>query len=180
MQAHFHLSHSQSGAWHRTPPPDNHVHFTKEDFDLKPNETFDPVPSDSEHDLYLIKNVKRKVRAWPCSDHSFETEKPKIRKPISRLKLHLEKVKLRHKPFMKDQNDEILDSGDELTWSWIPWLNPQDGKSYIRARATARAGRANIYRDEAGAEKIASDMFGGRQVGNFNLWLEPPDVSGTG
>ena len=80
---------------------------------------------------------------------------------------------------MKDRKDEILDSEDELTWSWIRGLSPQDGKAYILARAAARAGRANIYRDEAKTEKIASDMFGGKEVGNFNLWLEPPNVSGA-
>ena len=81
---------------------------------------------------------------------------------------------------MKDQTDEILNSGDELILGWIRRLNPQDGKAYIQARAAARAGRANIYRDEVGAEKITSNMFGGRQVRNFNLWLEPPDVPSAG
>ena len=96
------------------------------------------------------------------------------------MKLHLENVNERPKAFMKDQTDEILNSGDELILGWIRRLNPQDGKAYIRARAAARAGRANIYRDEVGAEKITSNMFGGRQVRNFNLWLEPPDVPSAG
>ena len=30
-----------------TPPPDDRAYFTKDDFDPKANETFDPVPSDS-------------------------------------------------------------------------------------------------------------------------------------
>ena len=61
-----------------TPLPDHHVYVTKADFDPKANETFDPAPSDSENNLYLITNGKWKARAWARSDHGLETKKAKI------------------------------------------------------------------------------------------------------
>ena len=46
-----------------TAPPEGSAYFANDDFGTKANETFDPVPSDSENDVYLINNGKRKARA---------------------------------------------------------------------------------------------------------------------
>ena len=121
----------------QTPPPDNQPYFGKQAFDTKTGrDDYDPAVSDSENELYLIKFDKRKARALPRSDHGFEHQKAKCRMCFIRMWKHLEEVKRRHKKFMGPRKAQIVDSDDEAGFSWLKWLNPQDGKSNVRARAS--------------------------------------------
>ena len=91
------------------------------------------------------------------------------------MKKHLEELKRRHRAQKGIKPDEIIDSDQEDVFDWIKWLNPQDGKDYIRVHLAAREGfetytkkNKNIKAGEARA--IA--MFGERGKGEFNEWLE--------
>jgi len=95
-----------------TPPPDEREYFRKDQFDLV-DETYDPVVSDSENELYLMKFGKRKAKAWPRTDHGFEHSKAKIRKRITQMRKHLQQVQACHKKFKGAKTNEIVDSDDE-------------------------------------------------------------------
>ena len=97
------------------------------------------MASDLDNELYLIKFGKKKAKAWPRSDHGYEKEKAKCRSRINRLKIHLRELKKRHCTYMGPRAAEILDSEDESNFEWVKWLNSQDRKAFIRARAAARA-----------------------------------------
>ena len=67
-----------------------------------------------------------------------------------------------------------MDSDDEGGFSWLKWLNPQDGKSYVRARASANAAAVDFKRNnnQKASDKIALASFGKRGRGDFNLWSD--------
>jgi len=135
------------------------------------DETYDPVVSDSENELYLMKFGKRKVKVWPRTDHGFEHLKAKIRKRITRLRKHLQEVQACHKKFKGAKKNEIVDSDDEDMFSWVWWLNLQSGKDFVKARAAARAGAHHLdtnSNDEKGAKVAAKARFGKPQKGAFN------------
>ncbi|KAF8416220.1 hypothetical protein EV426DRAFT_703735 [Tirmania nivea] len=153
----------------QTPRLDNRGYFPVDKFDLS-DDTYDPVVSNLENELYLMKFGKHKGKVWPRSDHGWEHERAKIWKRIARLMKYKKELKRRHRAFKGQNKDKLIDSEYEGEWSWVQWLNPQDGKGYMRARATARAaGRYNHeYDDEKAAEAVAITIFGEPEVGNFN------------
>ena len=163
----------------QTPPPDDRPYFTKNQFNTEAGDNYDPAVSDSENELYLIKFGKRKAKAWPRSDHGFEHQKAKCRMRLTRMRKHLEELKRRHRKFMGPKKAEIIDSDDEGGFSWLKWLNPQDGKSYVRARAAANAAAIDlgINLDQKASEKIALAAFGKRGKGDFNLWSDNEQAS---
>ena len=81
------------------------------------DETYDPVVSDSENELYLMKFGKHKAKAWPRTDHGLEHSKAKIRKRITRIRKHLQEVQAPYKKFMGAKKDEIVDSDDDDVFS---------------------------------------------------------------
>jgi len=143
-----------------TPPPDERVYFHKDQFELV-DETYDPVVSDSENELCLMKFGKRKAKAWPRTDHGFEHSKTKIRKTITRLRRHLQEVPAHHKKFKRAKKNEIVDSDDDDVFNWVRWLNAQSGKDFVKARIAARAGAHHLganANDEKGAD-ISNEIF---------------------
>ena len=158
----------------QTPPPDDRLYFGKEVFDTKAGrDDYDPAVSDSENELYLIKVGKRKARAWPRSDHGFEHHKVRCRMRLIRMRNHLEEVKRRDKKFMRPKKGKIIDRDDD-GFKWLKWLNPQDGKSYVGARAGAKAALTDYYKNknEEAAKKIALASFGKRGRKDSNLWSD--------
>jgi len=127
------------GVGAQTPPPDERPYFTAAHWAAR-EEPYDPPAPDSENDLYVMKFGKRKAKAWPRSNHGFEHEKAKVRKRLRRMKEHMKELKRRHRQFKGPEAGEIINSDDEARFSWVKWLNPQDGKAYVRARAAADAG----------------------------------------
>ncbi|KAF8415070.1 hypothetical protein EV426DRAFT_701827 [Tirmania nivea] len=129
------------GTRDQTPRPDDRGYFPMDKFNLS-DDTYDPVVSDSENELYLMKFGKRKGKAWPRSDHGWEYERAKRQKRIARLMKHKKELKRCHR----------------------------DGKGYVRARAATRAaGRYNYeHDDEKAAEAMAIAIFGKPEVGDFN------------
>jgi len=160
-----------------TPPPDERVYFSKNQFDIE-DTTYDPAVSDSENELYLIKFGKRKAKAWPSSDHGFEHQKAKMRKRMNRMRKQFVELKKRHKKFMGPKKDEIVDSEEEEVFGWMRWSNLQSGKGFVKARAAA-ATAADAYGtnpdDEKAAEAVAKASFGKRQKGDFNEWMDDID-----
>jgi len=153
-----------------TPPPDICEYFCKDQFDLV-NKTYDPVVSDSENELYLMKFDKHKAKAWPHTDHGFEHSKTKIWKRITQLQKHLQEVQARHKKFKGAKKNEIVDSDDKDVFGWVRWLNPQSRKDFVKARAAAWAGVHHLGangNDKKGAEAAAKGRFGKPQKGDFN------------
>ena len=71
----------------QSPPPDDRDYFEHDKFEQEP--PHDPVTSDSENELYLIKFGKKKPISWPRTDHGFEHSKAKVRKRIRYLKAQL-------------------------------------------------------------------------------------------
>ena len=82
-------------------------------------------------------------------------------------------VKRRHKKFMGPKKGKIIDSDDDR-FKWLKCLNPQDGKSYVGARAGAKAAVTdyNKNKNEKAAKKIALASFVKRGRGDFNLWSD--------
>ena len=87
------------------------------------------------------------------------------------MRKHWEEVKRRHKRFIRLRNAQIVDYDDKGGFSWLKWLNPKDGKSYIRARASANAATVNFKRNknQKALEKIALASFSKRSRRNFHL-----------
>jgi len=54
-----------------TPFPNECKYFYKDQFDLV-DKIYNPVVSDSENELYLIKFGKHKAKCWPYTDHRFK------------------------------------------------------------------------------------------------------------
>ncbi|KAF8415029.1 hypothetical protein EV426DRAFT_710594 [Tirmania nivea] len=106
-----------------SPAPDDRPYFREDEFDMQVD-PYDPIASDSENELYLIRFGRRKAKAWPRTDHGFEHGKARYRKKIGQFKRQLEEYKRRHKNFKGRNKDEILDSDEEIPFSWIKWLNP--------------------------------------------------------
>ena len=79
-----------------------------------------------------MKFGKRKAKAWPRSDHDFEHEKAKVRKHIKRMQKYIKELKRRHWVFMGLAAGDIINSDNEEDFSWLKWLNPQNGKEYVR------------------------------------------------
>jgi len=153
-----------------TPPLDELVYFRKDQFDLV-DKTYNPVVSDSENELYLMKFGKSKAKAWRHTDHEFEHSKAKIWKRITRLRKPLQEVQACHKKFKGAKKNEIVDSDDDDVFSWVRWLNPQRGKDFVKARAAARAGAHHLSanaNNEKGAEVAAKAKFGKPHKGDFN------------
>jgi len=121
-----------------------------------------------------MKFGKRKAKAWPRSDHGFEHEKAKVRKHIKRMQKHMKELKRRHWVFMGLAAGDIINSDNEADFSWLKWLNPQDGKEYVRGRAAAVVGGQHYQQtnDEQVAEGVALAAFGSRGVGDFNYESE--------
>jgi len=63
-----------------------------------------------------------------------------------------------------------MNSDNKEDFSWLKWLNPQDGKEYMRTRAAAVAGGEYYQQtnDEQAAEGVALAAFGSQGVGDFN------------
>jgi len=118
--------------------------------------------SDSENDLYIMKFGKEKAKAWPRSDHGFEHKKAKIRKCLRRMKDHMAELKRRHQVFMGPAAGEIINSDNEEDFSWLKWLNTQDGKAYVRGRAATIVGGQYYQQtnNEQVAEGVALAVFG--------------------
>jgi len=116
----------------QTPPPDERPYFTAAYWAAR-EDPYDPPTSDSENDLYVMKFRKRKAKAWPRSDHGLEHEKAKVRKRLRRMKEHMAELKRHHRVFKSPAAGEIINSDNEEDFSWWKWLNPQDGKEYVRA-----------------------------------------------
>jgi len=76
----------------------------------------------------VIKFEKRRAKAWPRSDHGFEHEKRKIHKHIRCMQEHMKKLKRYHQVFMGPAAGEIINLHNAQDFSWLQWLNPQDGK----------------------------------------------------
>ena len=158
----------------QTPPPDDRPYFGKDAFDTKAGrDDYDPAVSDSENELYLIKFAKKKARTWPRSDHGFEHQKARCQMRLIRMRNHLEEAKRRHKKFMRPKKGKIIDS-DNDGFKWLKWLSPQDGKSYVGARAGAKAELTdyNKNKNEKVAKNIALGSFGKRGREDFNLWSD--------
>ena len=62
--------------------------------------------------------------------------------------------------------NKIIDSDDEANYTWVKWLNPQYTKSYVEARAAARAASRifAINNDKRAADQLAIDSFGEPQT----------------
>jgi len=116
----------------QTLPPDERPYFTVADWAAR-EVPYDPPLSDSENDLYIMKFGKRKAKAWPRSDHSFEHEKAKVRKCIRQMQKHMKELKRHHWVFKGPAAGEIINSDNKEDFSWLKWLNPQDGKEYMMA-----------------------------------------------
>jgi len=69
---------------------------------------------------------------------------------------------------------EIINSDNEKDFSWLKWLNPQDGKEYVRGRVAAVTGEQHYQQtnDEQAAEGVAIAAFGPWGVGDFNYESE--------
>jgi hypothetical protein len=67
---------------------------------------------------------------------------------------------------------EIIDSDNDV-FTWMKWLNPQDGKAYIRACQPAQAVLLHYGAtgDNDASELVATEAFGPRGAGNFNDWM---------
>ena len=154
-------------------PPHEQGYFTRQEFDTS-HTMYNDVPSDSEGDLYLMRYGRRKPKAWPWSEHGFEYEKARVRKRINSIRKHHKMLKERHQEFMGPKKDVIIDSDNEALFAWVKWLNPQDGKSYLKGQQAAK--RATlvlaIEGDNDAAEDMAMSTFGPHGVGNFNDWVE--------
>jgi len=135
---------------------------------------YDSPVSDSENDLYVMKFGKRKAKAWPRSDHGFEHEKAKVCKHIRRMQEHMKELKRCHRVFMGPAVGEIINSDNEEDFSWLKWLNPQDGKEYVRGPAAAVASGQHYQQTNDGqaAEGVAIAAFNPRVVGDFNYESE--------
>jgi len=157
----------------QTPPPDERPYFTAADWAAR-EDSYDPPPSDSENDLYIMKFGKRKAKVWPRSDHGFEHEKAKVRRHIRCMQKHMKELKRCHRVFKGPAVGEIINLDNETDFSWLKWLNPQDGKEYVRARAAAVAGGQHYKQtnDEQAAKGVALALFGPRGVGDFNYESE--------
>jgi len=160
-----------------SPSPDERENFRKDQFNLV-DETYDTVVSDSANELYLMKFVKRKAKAWPYTNHGFEYSKTKIRKRITRMRKHLQQVQAHHKNFKSAKKNEIVDLDDKDVFSWVQWLNPQSGKDFMMARAAARAGEHHLgtnRNDEKWPKAAAKARFGKAQKKDFKWWMEDND-----
>ncbi|KAF8438320.1 hypothetical protein BGX38DRAFT_1273711 [Terfezia claveryi] len=76
--------------------------------------------------------------------------------------------------FGKKKPKAWLRTNHSFDFSWLKWLNSQDGKSYVRARPLARAAAKAFKRsnDEKAAERVAIARFGGPpQEGEFYKWF---------
>jgi len=145
----------------QTPPPDERPYFTAGDWATR-EDPYDPPLFDSENDLYIMKFGKGKAKAWPRSDHGFEHEKAKVHKRIRRMQKHMKELKRCHWVFKGPVVGEIINSDNEADFSWPKWLNPQDGKEYVRARVAAVAGGQHYQQtnDKQAAEGVALAAFG--------------------
>jgi len=74
------------------------------------------------------------------SDHDFEHEKANVCKHIKCMQKHMKELKRCHWVFMGPVAGDIVNSDNEADFSWLKWLNPQDGKEYVRGRAAAVTG----------------------------------------
>jgi len=81
-----------------TPSPDERVCFCKDQFNLV-YETYDPVVSNSENELCLMKFGKCKGKVWLRTDPGFAYSRAKIWKRITRLQKQLQEVQACHKKF---------------------------------------------------------------------------------
>ena len=90
------------------------------------------------------------------------------------MRKHLEKVKRWHKKFMGLGKAQRVDSDDTGEWRWLTWLKTQDARSYVRARASAKAAAVDFkqIKNHKPSEKIALASFGNRSRGDFNLWSD--------
>jgi len=143
------------------PPPDKWPYFTVANWATKEDPN-DPLLSDSENNLYIMKFGKHKAKAWPRSDHGFEHKKAKIRKGIRHMQKHMKELKRRPWVFKGLVAEEIINSDNKEDFSWLKWLNPQDEKEYVRVRAAVVAGRQHYQQtnDEQAAEGVALAAFG--------------------
>jgi len=123
----------------QTPPPDERPYFMVAYWAAR-EDPYNPPASDSENDLYVMKFGKRKAKVWPRSDHGLEHEKAKVRKHLRHMKDHIAELKRCHRVFIGPAAGEIINSDNEEDFSGLKWLNPQDGKEYMRERAAAVAG----------------------------------------
>jgi len=80
----------------QTPPPDERPYFRAADWAAR-EDPYNPLPSECENDLYIVKFGKRKAKAWPRSNDGFEHEKAKVRKRIRRMQKHMKELKRRHR-----------------------------------------------------------------------------------
>jgi hypothetical protein len=178
------------GVDEQSPPPDDRGYFAYDHFDLD-DSPYDPIPSDSENEVYLINFGKKKPKSWPRSDEGYEKTKAKTRKRICRLQSHLKEIKSRHRKFMAEKSRNVIDSDDDA-FSLIRYLNPQSGKQYLKARRAARAGRVaweaeneRVVANEGTAEadirariaatRAAKAIYGEPSTGDFNTF--PDDDS---
>jgi len=102
----------------QTLPPDERPHFTAAHWAAR-EDPYDPLASDSENDLYMMKLGKRKAKAWPRSDHGFEHEKAKVRKHIRRMQEYIKELKRYHWVFMGPAAGEIINSDNEEDFRWL-------------------------------------------------------------
>jgi len=86
----------------------------------------------------------------------------------------MKELKRRHWVFMGSAVGEIINSDNEEDFSWLKWLNAQDGKEYVRGRAAAVAGEQHYQQtnDEQAVEGVEIAAFGPRVVGDFNYKSE--------
>jgi len=153
----------------QTPPPDKRPYFTAAYWAARKDPCDLPV-SDSENNLYVKKFGKWKAKAWARSDHGFELEKAKVRKYIRRMQEHMKELKRHHWVFMGPVVGDIINLDNEEDFSWLKWLNPQNGKEYVRGWAAAITGGQHYQQtnDEQAAEGVAIAAFGPRGVEDFN------------
>ena len=82
-------------------PPDERRYLRNDEFPpTVPEDPYDPMASNSENELYLIKFGKKKAKAWPWSDYGYENEKANCGTQINRLIIHLNELKRRHRKYM--------------------------------------------------------------------------------
>ena len=95
-------------------PPDERRYFRNNEFPpTVPEDPYDPMASDSQNELYLIKFGKKNAKAWPQSEHGYENEKAKCRRQINRLIIHLKELRRPHRKYIGRRAGEIIDSDHE-------------------------------------------------------------------